>query len=149
MKISRKQAAALGLDPNSTPKPRSGTPLAPPAHGTNPLMDALFLAHGIPAPRYEVEFVPGRRFKADMILEDWLIVERDGGLYGRGKACPVCKRRPPGAHSSIGQMKSDREKDRLAILHGYAIVRFLPEEFEDGSAFTIIHQILSGREDAP
>lgn len=156
MRISRKEAKALGLDVGKEAPRKKGKgpapfncPLPGPGlgdgnTGCDPLFDKLCEAHGLPLPDHEVEFIPGRKFKADYLFEGWLVVEKDGGLYGIGPKCKSCGRRPPSHHSSIKQMKSDREKDRLAVLHGYSVIRFLPEEFEDGSAFAFIKEILIG-----
>src|SRR6202030_1241693 len=98
------------------------------------LFDEACRSHGLPLPVREFKFHPNRNWKADYAFGR-VLVERDGGLFGRGKACPVCKRRRVGAHSSITQMKADREKDREAQILGYMILRFLPEQFDSGEAF--------------
>lgn len=112
---------------------------------------ALFLAgcqaHGLPQPQIEVKFARelGRKWRFDYLFAGWLAVEKDGGLTGRGPACPACGRKRPGAHSSIKQMKSDREKDRAAVLLGYCTLRYTPEEIASGAAFAEIKTILETR----
>ena len=114
------------------------------------LFDKLCEAHGLPLADHEYEFAKelGRKWRFDHLFDGWLAVEKDGGLYGRGPKCETCGHRPPGAHSSIAQMENDREKDRHAVLLGYAVVRFTPEEFEDGSAFVFIKRLLGSGEQA-
>ena len=57
-------------------------------------------------------FIPGRRFSGDFVFEDIkLVIEIDGGEYtGQGHV------------SGVGYT-SDREKDALAALNGWMIVR--------------------------
>lgn len=57
-------------------------------------------------------FIPGRRFSGDFVFEDLkLVIEIDGGEYtGQG-------------HVSGSGYTSDREKDALALLCGWLIVR--------------------------
>ena len=113
------------------------------------VFEALCKQHGLPMPVAEYKWHPDRKFLADWCFEGWLLIEKDGGLFGRGSPCPLCKRRNPGAHSSIGQMQRDREKDREAILLGFVTLRFWPSEFTDGSAFAFIKRVLDSREEQP
>lgn len=117
------------------------------------LFDGLCVYHGLPIPEHEVLFAKsiGRRYRADWVFTvsgmDYtrpfrLIVEKDGEIYGKGAKCSACGRRSVGAHSSITQQKKDRKRDRVAVLLGFSVVRFLPEEFSSGQAFKEIKEIL-------
>lgn len=149
MRITPEQAKKLGIPTDGGKKPRGkskakGTETAGGINVT--LLDAMFKANGIEHVRYEVPFAEkiGRKWSFDILIAGWLAVEIDGGLYGRGPACPTCGRRAPGAHSSVERMKSDRQKFRDAVRLGYSVVQFLPEEIQDGSAFAEIKELLGG-----
>ena len=75
----------------------------------------------------EYRFDQARKWAADFAWPDVrLLVEREGGLYGRGKRCPVCKRRRAGAHSSVERLLSDLEKYNRAEELGWALLRYPP-----------------------
>lgn len=96
-------------------------------------------AAGLPAPEREFKFWKGRNFAFDYAWpEQLLALEKEGGLYGRGKPCPVCHRKAPGAHSSIQRLLSDREKYNKANWRGWMLIRALPEEFENGRAVNMV-----------
>jgi hypothetical protein len=99
-------------------------------------------AHGLPEPVAEYQFHPERKWKFDWLFEGLVAVEKEGGIYGKGKPCVMCKRRPPGAHSSIERLKSDMEKYNEAAMAGFLLIRVLPEQIEDGSAFALIKRAL-------
>lgn len=98
----------------------------------------VFASYGIPEPEREVQFAAGegRRFAVDY---GWpaikLGVEIDGGIYGRGEPCPICGRRPVGAHTSIERLRTDQEKSNLAVRLGWAILHYRPEQVRSGQAF--------------
>lgn len=148
MKFTPEELRKMGIEPSKMKKTRAqvlGNQAA--KDHEERLFDAMCLAHHLPLPEREVEFAKsiGRDWRFDYLFDGWLAVERDGGVYGRGKACPTCGRRAVGAHSSISQMRKDREKDRAAMLLCYSVVRFIPEEFSDGSAFKVIKDLLGSR----
>lgn len=147
LRVSNKEARKLGLQlPGSTRKPTGRRLLKAAVEQRQDAKEAVFLAaceaHGLPEPVSEYQFCPGRKFRADWLFDGWLILEIQGGIYGRGEACPACGRKPVGAHSSIKDLMRDIERQRLAVLHGYAVIGCLPEEVEDGSIFPIILAIL-------
>lgn len=119
--------------------------------GRNVLFDEMCKANGLELPVTEYPFAEhiGRDFRADHLFGGWLILEIQGGIYGMGKKCVTCGRRRPGAHSSIERMKSDIERQRVAVECGYVIIECLPEEVADGSIFPIIKRILSGDNNPP
>ena len=99
----------------------------------------IFACYGLPRPEQEYRFSPPRRFAFDFA---WpairLAVEKEGGIYGRagkGKECPLCGRKAPGAHTSVERLLSDMEKYNLAAELGWRLLRFRPEHFKSGEAF--------------
>jgi hypothetical protein len=96
---------------------------------------------GLPLPEKEYRFDPERKWRIDYCWPDQkLAVEIEGGIYGTGQPCPVCKRRSVGAHTSIERLKSDLEKyDELAIA-GFWLLRFMPEDVEQGRAIAVIRR---------
>ncbi|MFO0863530.1 MAG: hypothetical protein U0744_02530 [Gemmataceae bacterium] len=145
IRISREQAAAMGIPFIEDPPASKGKKNPPQAH-TNKLFDSICESHGLPAPVHEYQFHPQRKWAFDYLFEGWLAVEKEGGVFGRGKPCPACKRRPGGAHSSIAGMKRDIEKYNAAAQLGYVVLRFRPEQFDSGEAFGLIRKVLEGEE---
>ena len=93
-------------------------------------------ARGYPEPDFEVRFHPGRRFAFDVCwIPERVALEFEGGLFGRGRPCPACKRRPVAGHSSIQRIKSDMEKYNLAAVLGFRLIRCTPEQVRSGEVF--------------
>jgi hypothetical protein len=87
---------------------------------------ALCLAHDLPQPLTEFLFLPGRRFRADYA---WLeprrvIVEREGGLFVRGRAGM--------AHAMPSSILRDMERSNVAQLAGFLYLRFTPKQLDSG-----------------
>lgn len=106
-------------------------------------MAQVFMAacakHYIPPPVEELRVVTHRDWMFDFAWpETRVALEIEGGIYGRGKACPVCGRRPPGAHSSIERLKSDMEKYNTAAMAGWCVIRCTPEEITTGAVFAFL-----------
>ena len=97
---------------------------------------ALCVAHGLPEPETEVEFIEGRKFRADYIWrKDWpgvrrLVVERNGGIWKKG------------AHSSGLGLLRDYERLNLAQLADYRYLIFTPKQLDSGEALPAIRQAL-------
>jgi DNA repair exonuclease SbcCD ATPase subunit len=82
-----------------------------------------------------------RRWRFDFAQPELKIaIEIEGGVYGRGKPCPVCKRKAPGAHSSVTGMKRDIEKYNTAVKQGWAVLRVLPSEID--KVYDYIHEVI-------
>ncbi|MGE0133748.1 MAG: hypothetical protein AB7L91_06355 [Dehalococcoidia bacterium] len=79
-------------------------------------------------------YVPGRRFEADIAIPSArLLIEVQGGIYTRQ------------AHGSVSGVLRDNERLNLATLHGWAVLRFTPEEVGSGVALTTIEEYLARR----
>jgi very-short-patch-repair endonuclease len=99
---------------------------------------------GIPTPDFEWLFAAGRKFAFDWAWpEHKIALEIEGGIYGRGKACPMCGRKAVGAHTSIERLKSDMEKYNLAAVLGWSVLRVRPEQIDSGEAFDLVERILA------
>lgn len=91
------------------------------------------------SPVTEFKFDEERKWKFDYAWPDIkLTLEVEGGIYGRGKACPVCKRKAPGAHSSIQRLLSDMEKYNRAASLGWTVLRCTPDELMLNKTFQLI-----------
>ena len=87
----------------------------------------------IPEPETQYRFLPDRRFRADFAWPDRkLLVEVDGGqhVYGR--------------HNRAGGYAQDRERDNLAQLAGFTVLRFTGAMVESGQAVSVIEMALDG-----
>lgn len=91
---------------------------------------------GHPLPKFEFRFCPPRRFAFDVAWPaERVALEFEGGLYGKGKPCPVCDRKPVAGHSSIERIKSDIEKYNLAAVGGWRLLRCTPDQAGSGEVF--------------
>lgn len=98
-------------------------------------------AIGLPSPTPEYQFALPRKWAFDWCWPDrMLALEVEGGLYGRGKACPVCHRKAPGAHSSIERMVKDLEKYNEAALLGWRVLRGQPDDLKTGAVFGLLER---------
>jgi len=98
-------------------------------------------AAGIPFEQH-YRYVPGRKFEADFAMQDdlnfatdfkhlTLLVEITGGVYTRQ------------AHGSVTGVLKDNERLNLATLHGFRMLRFTPDEVNDGRALALIKEVLT------
>jgi hypothetical protein len=100
-------------------------------------------ARGLPTPEREWPVSNDRKFSFDWAWpEQKIALEIEGGIYGRGKPCPMCKRKAVGAHTSIERLKSDMEKYNLAAMLGWLVLRARPEQIDSGEAFNWLTCIL-------
>jgi very-short-patch-repair endonuclease len=92
-------------------------------------------ALGLPDPKREFRFIPGRMYRADFAWpNEKLLVEAEGGLFSKGK----------GWHLSIGGYLDDCRKYNLAALFGYRVLRYTAKEINSGAAIDQIKQALAG-----
>ena len=76
----------------------------------------LLSKHNLIATR-QFKYVPGRKFEADFcFVEQRLIVEVDGGIYGRR------------AHGSISGIIADMKRTNYAAMQGFRVMRYQPSE---------------------
>jgi very-short-patch-repair endonuclease len=84
----------------------------------------------------EFRFHPTRRWRADFLLPNKVLVEVDGGnrmaIIHKGRAVAV------GNHTK----DSDYEKLNWAALLGYRVLRFSPKQVKSGDALMFIERIL-------
>jgi hypothetical protein len=136
VKLTKQQAREWGLlDPAKAARrkrrPRDRKP------ASDALFDALCKEHGLPVPVQEYPFAPPRKWRADYCFEDWLLVEKVGGVWTRG-------------HHSRGQTQiDDMTRRNEAQILGFCVLEFTPEQFDDGSAFAVIRRALEAREERP
>ncbi len=75
----------------------------------------------------EYKFAPKRRFKADYAITGWrLLLEIEGGIFTKQ------------AHGSITGILRDIEKYNLAMIYGFQVLRFTPEQFKKTQGIDII-----------
>jgi len=103
----------------------------------------LIRAFGLPKPEAEYKFHPTRKWRFDLAWpEQKVALEIEGGLYGVGKPCPLCKRRSVGAHTSIQRLKGDMKKYNAACSLGWRVLRVQPEDMTKISTVTLIKKTL-------
>lgn len=105
---------------------------------------------GLPRPIPEYSWHSTRKFLADFaFLRDRILLEVDGGVFGKGKKCPVCGRRPGGAHSSIKDILRDMERSNEAQLEGWWMLRVLPQDLDNGKALDLLEKAVKIKRQNP
>ena len=128
LKLTPKQAKKLGI--TTTPN-GAKTTAREKALSRQQLLNNLFASHGLPLPEYEVRFHPTRKFRADLVLDRWLIIEIEGLAKGGGR------------HQRISGFLADMEKYNEMTVLGYRLLRFTNDQiFKNGSAFEVIKRAL-------
>jgi len=106
---------------------------------------STFPAAGLSAPpvrsfvaRRQFEFLEGRKFRSDIAIFAnpgvGLLVEVDGGLFIRGNR----------SHGGGVGREADMERDALAIIDGWKILRVSPRHVKNGKAIEWVTTILEG-----
>ncbi len=101
-------------------------------------------SRGYPEPVPEFQFAPPRKYLADLCWpqpEVRCILEFEGAVYGTGKACPVCKRKKGGGHSSVTGILRDIERSSEAALAGWRMLRCTVKDVESGAVFLLIDRL--------
>lgn len=106
------------------------------------------LVHGLTLrPVMQFKFAaPERLWRADFAWPDQkLLVEVDGGGFGRVVVCGRCKRpvyrtlksgrrmpiREGGGHNTAEGLRADHEKSNWAIIHGWRVLRYTTKDLEE------------------
>jgi len=90
----------------------------------------------IPDPVQEYRFHPTRRWRLDYAWpEHKLAVEIEGGAFAR----------IPGRHTRGAGFRSDLEKYNELALAGWSLLRFLPEQINNGQAVLVISRFFGGK----
>ena len=143
MRLTAKEAKQYGI--TSQKRPRGAQKARGDKSAKIELFKAGCKAWGIPEPVPELHFDSEFNWAFDFAWRTQMIaLEIDGGIFGRGKACPACGRRPVGAHSSIQVMLSDRQKFNAAALAGWTVLHVLPEDVETGAVFALLKKAFYG-----
>ena len=101
------------------------------------------LPHTEPEAQYEWADAAGRKFRADFAWpEHRLLVELEGGIFDFERGDDHGKRR--GAHGSVSNVLADIEKQNLAVLLGWRMVRITPPMIEDDIAVELVLEALTG-----
>ncbi len=94
-------------------------------------LDQQCKAIGLPQPETEVRFHPTRKWRADFLFRQaMLIVEQDGGLFVRGR------------HSRGVGAELDMEKHAAALALGFRVMRVSPRHVKNGQAVQWIEKVL-------
>lgn len=96
----------------------------------------VFLAalrqRGLPQPHREYRFAEPRKFRADFCWPSHgVLVEVEGGIFTRQ------------AHGSITGMLRDIQKYNLAAVHGYRVLRCVPDDLCSETFLSTIHAVLT------
>ena len=90
-------------------------------------------AQPLPMPAREYVFLPPKKYRADFCwIEQRLVVEVDGGSWVAGR------------HTRGAGFEADHERDALAMLHNWKVLRVTPKQVKSGIALTWIEGLLAG-----
>lgn len=78
----------------------------------------------------EQTLIPGRRFRFDFLIGEWLIAEVEGGTWRGGR------------HTTGAGFQKDCEKYNLAVEMGYQVLRFTSNMVRSGDAAQQIERIV-------
>ncbi len=98
------------------------------------VLDALFVAVGLPAPVREHKFHPKRRWRFDYAwLCKSLALEVEGGVWTRGR------------HTRGKGFLADVEKYNEAALLGWTVLRCTPQQLNSGEAVELVRKVYESR----
>jgi very-short-patch-repair endonuclease len=104
----------------------------------SPIEDQMadsMLLFNIPPPVRQYQFLDDRQFTADFAWPELkFILEIDGGIW-----------KPKSGHTSGTGYTRDRERDALAMTHGWAVLRVTTEQVKSGEAIVWLKQALDIR----
>jgi very-short-patch-repair endonuclease len=83
-----------------------------------PAIVAAYYRHeGLPDPEFEVCHIPGRKFRLDVAWPAAKVgIEVEGGIWTRGK------------HGRGTGIRVDMEKNNLALIYGWRVLRVEPQD---------------------
>lgn len=130
VKATEAQCRRLGISPrHKSPKIKGD------GHtGRDKAFDLLCASHGLPCPTHEYQFHPTRKWRIDYLFEDWLAVEKQGGLFVEGR------------HTQGAALLKEYEKLNELAIRGYHVLFVTPEQIASGEAFALIARALTERE---
>jgi hypothetical protein len=89
-------------------------------------------AHKFPMPETEFRFDPIRRWRLDYAWPDRLVgLEQEGGIFTAGR------------HTRGRGYLSDMAKYNAAVLAGWTLLRFTPDQIRRGDCLEALRQVLS------
>lgn len=102
--------------------------------------------YGCPAGEYQFALKTLRRYwSIDFTwMPERVAVEYEGGIWGvkGGKKCVVCGQTPRGGHNVGGVYLKNVEKYNQLAIHGFILIRAVPNNIEDDSVIRQIKQAL-------
>jgi hypothetical protein len=110
----------------------------------------LWNEHGGPPLTREARLIPKRRFRFDFShAPSKTAIEIEGGIWGSGPPCPVCKQRRAGRHNTAVGFMGDCEKYNLAAANGWSVFRLVGKQITDEWVLLVISIIHERTEHAP
>lgn len=80
----------------------------------------------------EVQLIPERKFRTDIVVYPRIAVECDGGTWNGGR------------HSTGSGIETDSEKQNLLVIFGYRPMRVTKQQIKDGRALRWIERAIKG-----
>ena len=129
MKLTRKEAEALGIAPAAPRRSRTRQPDPKPAQG---LFASLCKSWGLPAPIPEYRFAPPRKWRFDWAWPaHHLALEVQGGIWTGGR------------HVRPTRLMDEQEKLCEAAIAKFRVMFCTPEDVSTGAIFPLLKRALS------
>ena len=112
------------------------------------IVTAWLRSCGFPAPVYEYQHIPGRRFRLDIAWPAVRVgIEVQGGIH------PFPRKRKdgttvlmPGAHGTTAGIRRDNEKSNLSLIEGWAVLKVEPRDLCTGETADMLRRVMVRRE---
>ena len=103
-------------------------------HYKSQIVSAYYKSQGLPEPEFEVEYIPGRKFRLDVAWPQYKIgIEVQGGLWMKA------------AHSTGKGIKRDMEKRNLGILAGWRVIECEPKDLCTADVVDMIKKLMEAK----
>lgn len=97
------------------------------------IVSAYFVESGLPAPVFEHQHIPGRKFRIDVAWPDHKVgIEVQGGVWIRGK------------HGRGSGVVKDMAKRNLQLLHGWRVIEVQPGELCMQETVSMVKRLIDG-----
>ncbi len=97
------------------------------------VVESYFLECGLPKPQFELQHIPGRKFRLDIAFPNKVGVEIQGGLWIAGK------------HARGSGVKKDMEKRNLQIMNGWRVIEVEPKDLCTIETVMMIRALINDR----
>ena len=97
------------------------------------IFDAYCKDMRLPEPVYEHQHIPLRKFRCDIAWPKFKVgIEVEGGIYARSRM----------GHSTGASIEKDMEKNNLALMNGWQVLRVMPEDLIKANTIIMVRALM-------